>query len=475
MNQVIAQNKPILSKEEKINIFMSLFRGRTDVFARRWEFQDGGKSGYSPVYKDKAKSEYAALNQYYIEEHLRGNRTIGIYPILKENTSWFVAADFELMQILQDFISDLADSPAPIAIKIFGRDPVILKDLSKKVGGILESVTGVVDINMHIRPSATEETVEVDPTLANKFGLSISDVLTQVKAALLGIIVTSVREEEKLIPIRVRLLDTSRKYFNEHLSSLPISNVSGNILPLGAIAKIESKAGNIEIRRENLARLGFVTGHLENRDLGSAMKDVQAKISNLKLPASYYISYGGQWANQQTAFLNLLLVMGLAILLVYLILVFQFHSLLTPIPILIAIPLSLFGAIFGLLITHTPLNISSFMGVILLVGLVVKNGIIFLAYSQQALSEGKTLDLALIEAGKLRLRPILMTTICTLLGLFPLALGIGAGAELQKPLAITVISGLSFSTLITLLITPTFFKLIENVKQYFQKKTDARI
>lgn len=173
----------------------------------------------------------------------------------------------------------------------------------------------------------------------------------------------------------------------------------------------------------------------------------------------------GQWASQQTAFTNLSLVLDLGILLVYLVLIVQFRSLLTPLPILIAVPISLVGVFLGLILLRVPLNISSFMGIILLVGLVVKNGVILLTYAQERLAAGQPLKIALQEAVNLRLRPILMTTLCTLLGLLPLALGLGAGSELQKPLAIAVISGLSVSTIITLLVTPTLFLWIESHKR----------
>lgn len=368
--------------------------------------------------------------------------------------------DIELTQILQDLINDLADSPAPVAIKIFGPDSIVLKDLSEKVGTILESVPGVVDINLRARPSATEETVHVNLASASKFGLTVADVLSQTQTALLGITSTNVREQEKLIPVRIRYSDAARKDFSSNLKAVPIFNAQGNMVLLGSLADIEAKPGTVEIRRENLARLALVTGRLDNRDLGSVMADVQPKIAKLTLPPGYYISYGGQWASQQTAFLNLSLVLGLAVVLVYLVLVIQFQSFLTPIPILVAVPLSLFGVFLGLLLTRTPLNISSFMGVILLVGLVVKNGIILLTYAQERLDEGKSIDSALTDAVHLRLRPILMTTVCTLLGLAPLALGLGSGSELQKPLAIAVISGLSLSTLITLVVTPTLFRVI---------------
>lgn len=369
--------------------------------------------------------------------------------------------DIELTQILQDLINDLADSPAPIAIKIYGKEEPMLKDLSIRIAGVLKETRGVVDINAHVRPSATERTIRVNPIEAGRFGLTVSDILLQVQTALLGLNASNVREQEKLIPVRVRYTDAVRKVYSEDPSSMPIFNLQGNVLPLKAVASIELKPGTLEIRRENMARMGLVTAHLEDRDLGSAMDEVQKRISKVALPLGYYIGYGGQWASQQTAFLNLSLVLGLAVILVFLVLVVQFRSLLTPLPILVAIPLSLFGVFIGLWVTHTPLNISSFMGVILLVGLVVKNGIILLTKYEQHLQEGAAIDAALVLSVNERLRPIMMTTICTLLGLCPLALGIGSGAELQKPLAIAVIAGLSLSTVITLVVTPTLLKCIQ--------------
>lgn len=378
--------------------------------------------------------------------------------------------DLELIQILQDLINDLADSPAPIAVKIYGNDEQILKDLSESTSKVLRDIHGVVDINSHVRPSATERTIRVDPVEAGRFGMTVSDILSQIQSSLLGQTPTSLREQEKLIPVRVRYTDSVRKLYSENLVAMPIFNLQGNVMPLKGLASIEAKPGSMEIRRENLARMSLITAHLEGRDLGSAMDEVQAKLAKVKLPPGYYLAYGGQWASQQSAFLNLALVLALAVILVYLVLVVQFHSLLTPIPILVAIPLSLFGVLTGLAVTHTPLNISSFMGVILLVGLVVKNGIILLTKVEQHQDEGCGIDESVAQAVNDRLRPILMTTICTLLGLVPLAFGVGSGAELQKPLAIAVIAGLSLSTLITLIVTPTLFKLIQNFEAKRKEK-----
>jgi CzcA family heavy metal efflux pump len=369
--------------------------------------------------------------------------------------------DIELIQILQDFINDLADSPAPIAIKIYGDDPAVLKHLSIEIGSRIKDIRGIVDVNSRVRPSATESTIRINPVEAGRFGLTGSEVLQQVQTALLGQTCTYVRDQEKLIAVRVRYSDTLRKHYSEEPGSLPIFNNAGTVLPLHAIASVELKPGTLEIRRENLASMALVTARLDGRDLGSAMEEVMSRLQKISLPSGYYFNYGGQWASQQTAFLNLSLVLALAVLLVYLVLVIQFHSLLSPLPVLAAVPLSLFGVFLGLWVCRVPLNISSFMGIILLVGLVVKNGIIVLTKAEQHQAAGVELEDSLVMAVKDRLRPILMTTTCTLLGLLPLALGLGSGAELQKPLAIAVISGLSLSTLITLVITPTLFKLLQ--------------
>lgn len=406
----------------------------------------------------------------------RKRSTNEIMSGLRERLSHVLpGVDIELTQILQDLINDLADSPAPIAVKIYNPDESVIKATSIEVGDALHPVRGVVDINTRIRPSATEETVTVDGAAAGRLGMTVSDVVAQVQAGLLGITATSIREREKMIPVRVRYTDSARELFAKSLASVPITNVSGSTVPLGALAKIESKPGLLEIRRENLARLGLVTAHLEGRDLGSAMDEVKASIAKLKLPPATRIAYGGQYASQQTAFLNLSLVFALAILLVYLVLVIQFRSFRTGVPVLLAVPLACTGVFAGLVVTNTPLNISSFMGLILLVGLVVKNGIILLAKTEQHVAEDATIEEALTIAVRDRLRPILMTTVCTLLGLLPLAMGIGAGSEMQKPLAIAVISGLAFSTLITLFVTPSLYKVLASTSglHFVLRRTSA--
>jgi multidrug efflux pump subunit AcrB len=212
--------------------------------------------------------------------------------------------------------------------------------------------------------------------------------------------------------------------------------------------------------REDLKRMVPITGRLEGRDMGSVVADVKSVLASARLPVGYTYQIGGQYETQQESFRSLLVVLSVALLLVFGLLLAQFRRFSAALVIMSAAPLSLVGAFGLLLATGTPLNVSSFMGLILLIGLIVKNGIILIDYADRLESDGHGRRDALVRAGAIRLRPILMTTLCTLFGLLPLALGLGAGAELQKPLAIAVIGGLSVSTIVTLVFVPTLMSLL---------------
>ena len=224
---------------------------------------------------------------------------------------------------------------------------------------------------------------------------------------------------------------------------------------------MERANGQGELRRENMRPMAVVSGRLEGRDLGSAVAEIRSNLDRLKLPVGYTYEIGGQYQAQGQAFRELLMVFALAIFLVFTILVIQFRAWLPALLILLAAPLSLGGALLLLWVTGIDLNISSAMGLILLVGLVVKNGIMLLDFSEKLHADGEPFETAIAHAGRIRLRPILMTTFCTLFGLLPLALGLGAGAELQKPLALAVIGGLVLSTPVTLLAVPGLYAAVK--------------
>jgi multidrug efflux pump subunit AcrB len=258
----------------------------------------------------------------------------------------------------------------------------------------------------------------------------------------------------------VRLPDAFR-FDPAHLPQTLIHTPSGGLVPVSALAHPARANGQAELLRENLRQMALVSASLEGRDMGSAVAEIRSKLAGLPLPVGYTYDIGGQYLSQQQAFHELLLVFGIAAILVFTILVIQFRAWTPALLILLAAPLSLGGAFLLLWITGTDLNVSSAMGLILLIGLVVKNGIMLLDFSEHLHEQGEPFATAIAHAGRIRLRPILMTTFCTLFGLLPLALGLGAGAELQKPLALAVIGGLTLSTPVTLLAIPGLYAAIK--------------
>jgi CzcA family heavy metal efflux pump len=364
----------------------------------------------------------------------------------------------EFVQILQDMLGDLEGNPEPIEVKLFGDDVNTLSGLAERVEAGMKKIDGVVDI---VKPQRgnPELDVRVQPTRAAKAGLTVDQISTQLAAGLLGEVPTSFRRNDRLVDVRVRYPDRDR--FNlEWLRQFPLVTPAGNVVPLTATADLSTIRGESELHREDLRQMVPVTARLQGRGLASAVSAVKEMMDRVQLPVGYSYSIGGLYESQQESFRSMILVAAVALLLVFGVIVAQFRRFSSALIILSAAPLSLVGA-FGLLIlTGTPLNVSSFMGLILLIGLIVKNGIILLDYADRLREQEADPIEALVRAGSIRLRPILMTTLCTLFGLLPLALGLGAGAEMQKPLAIAVIGGLSVSTIITLVFVPTLVLLI---------------
>jgi len=272
-------------------------------------------------------------------------------------------------------------------------------------------------------------------------------------------VATSFRRGDRLIDVRVRFPDRYR-FDLAWIREFPLTTPSGAIVPLSATSTIGLVQGETQLFREDLRQMVPVTARLEGRDLGSGVRDVAKALSAEAWPIGYSYRIGGLYESQQASFRSMMLVLAIAVLLVFGVLVAQFRRFTPALVILSAAPLSLVGAFGLLLLTGTPLNVSSFMGLILLIGLIVKNGIILVDYADLVRARGGDRAEALVEAGTVRLRPILMTTLCTLFGLLPLALGLGSGAELQKPLAIAVIGGLAVSTVVTLVFVPTLLSLV---------------
>jgi CzcA family heavy metal efflux pump len=366
--------------------------------------------------------------------------------------------EIEFVQLLQDMLGDLEGNPTPIEIKIFGDDQTQLETISEEIEGRLadkKEIAGVVDV-IGVERGGPEVTWHVDALSAARIGLTVEQVADQLSAAWLGQAATSLRLLDRTIPVRVRYPDAFR-FNGAKLAETLIRGGNGRLTPASALVTVSEQGPQAELRRENLRQMALITARLEDRDLGGAVADVRKMMETVTLPVGYTYEIGGQYQSQRQAFRQLLLVAGIATALVFVILVVQFRKFTPAVLILLAAPLSLGGAFALLLATGTDLNISAAMGLILLVGLVVKNGIVLLDFAERRREEGLPLDQAVLAAARIRLRPILMTTLCTLFGLLPLALGLGAGAELQKPLAMAVIGGLSLSTLVTLYLVPSAY------------------
>jgi CzcA family heavy metal efflux pump len=363
--------------------------------------------------------------------------------------------EIEFVQLLQDMLGDLEGNPTPIEIKIFGDDANVLAELGDQVEGMLEKTEGLVDI-VGAQQGNPEVTWQIDPTAAGRLGLTVADVQQQISAAWLGEVATQYLALDRDIPVRVRYPDAVR--FNPaKLGETIVRGPDGRTAPISALASMTPSTGQTLLTRENLRQMVLVSARLEGRDLGSTAGEITAKLRQLKLPVGYTWEVGGQYLAQRQAFRELLQVLAIASALVFVILVVHFRGFSAAILILGAAPLSLAGALLALLVTRTELNVSSAMGLVLLIGLVVKNGIVLLDYADRERDRGVPAGDAVYGAARVRLRPILMTTLCTLFGLVPLALGLGAGAELQRPLALAVIGGLTLSTLITIYLIPALY------------------
>jgi CzcA family heavy metal efflux pump len=366
----------------------------------------------------------------------------------------------EFVQILSDVINDLAGNPRPVEIKLFGENLDSLEAYGARLGAGLDSVGGLEDLYNGVSEPSAELMMRVDQAEAGRIGMTPGDVGDAVSAGLLGVPAGEVRSGDRPIAVRVRAPDSVR-FDPLRLRSLPVLAAgSGRATPLGSLASFEPAASRLSLEREDQQQMIALTADVSGRSLGAVMQDVDRVLAAKPVPPGVRVVIGGFSASQHEAFRALLIVLGLAIVSVSAVMVIQFESFVEPLVVLLVAPVSFVGALAMLLVTGTALNVSSLMGLILLVGLIVKNGIILLDFTRLRMRAGLALEAAMREAARVRLRPILMTTLCTLFGLLPLALGLGAGSELQRPLALAVIGGLALSTPITLFAVPTLLVAI---------------
>jgi multidrug efflux pump subunit AcrB len=379
------------------------------------------------------------------------------------------ATQVEFVQVLQDMIGDLSNEPEPVVIKLYSQDPRALLNAAPRVGEAIGNVKGVVDVlnGVENTTSGPASTFQVNAATAARSGFTPEEIATDAAAILEGEpAATPVVINDRVYPIRVRFPDAARSSL-EQMMNIPIVSTTGKTATLGSLAALVTDPGQTEIRRQNSQRYMQVTAKLEGVGLGSGIAAVQKAVNALHLPSSIRIEYGGSYQEQQKSFRDLLKVLVLALLLLFIVLLFEFRSFSAPAAILASALLSTFGALFALLVTRTTFNIASFMGIIMVVGIVAKNGILLLDADQRFRSLGYSAEEAMIQAGRRRLRPIAMTALATVAGMFPLALGLGAGSEMLKPLAITVIGGLLSSMVLSLTFTPAIHHRLH--RKFFSK------
>lgn len=360
----------------------------------------------------------------------------------------------EFVQILQDMLNDLSGTPRPVELKLFGQDYAVLERIAGEMQQRIAKVPGAVDVYGGVERPSSQVVVHIDRVAAARIGQSADEVAREVQDAMLGVVAGTMRYFDRLINIRVRYPDALR-FASTRLRTLPLAVAGGATIALATVAKIEPEAAPTVLLHEGLQPVVILTADHENRDLGSVVRDMQKAIADVRLPPGYHVEVGGQYAGQQESSRNLAAVAAAGILLVLIVLVAQFGALRPAVAILLTAPLALVGALGLLWITNTPLNVSSLMGCVLLVGLVVKNGILLLEVAEARAREGEPYADALARACERRIRPIAMTTLATIAGLAPLALAIGSGSELQQPLAIAVIGGLTLSSVLSMAVLPS--------------------
>ncbi|PYT24592.1 MAG: AcrB/AcrD/AcrF family protein [Acidobacteria bacterium] len=362
----------------------------------------------------------------------------------------------QFIQLLQDMIGDLTSAPEPIAIKLFSQDPAILREWGPRVGDAIKKIPGVVDVLNGIDNtiSGPATVFQVDPAVAARGGFTPQEIELDASAIMQGELAsTPVVVNDRSYTIRVRFPQNTRSSMEAIRNTLLVSS-TGKIGTLGALATVVDIPGQTEIRRENLQRDVTVTGRLEGRDLGGGMADVQKTVAGLHLPPAIRVEYGGAYEEQQRSFRDLVFVLVLAVLLVFIVLLFEFGSFAAPAAVVASALLSTSGVFLTLLVTRTTFNISSFMGLIMVIGIVAKNGILLLDADQKFRAEGVAAEQSMIDAGERRLRPIMMTALATVAGMVPLALAWGTGSQMLQPLAIAVIGGILASMVLSLVVTP---------------------
>ncbi len=373
-------------------------------------------------------------------------------------------AKFDFYDIEQMMMGSTAGANSPVAVKVFGKDIHVLKSTTDKIAEKIRNVEGLRDIDTTLKMGKPELQIIVDREKASRIGLTVGHIAETVKAAMLGVVPTKYRIGGDEFNIRVRFRDFDRRTI-EDVGNITVVTPAGERLPLYQVAQIVPEKGPVKIFREDQERKVTVTANTFERDIGSVVADIKEIESGITIPEGYFIEYGGTYKDMKSAFSSLFWALVVSVVLIYMVMAAQFESLRHPLVIMFTVPLSFIGVVFGLLLFQKTLSVPAFMGVIILAGVVVNNGIVMIDYINRLRKKGMNSFEAVVEGASVRLRPILITSFTTVFGMLPMALSQTQGSELRSPMAIAVAAGLIFSTLLTLFVIPVVYSVFDRIRK----------
>jgi HAE1 family hydrophobic/amphiphilic exporter-1 len=351
----------------------------------------------------------------------------------------------------------------PISIEILGHDIEITDEVAEKIRRIVETTPGTVDVSVSRKKPRPEVQIRLDRDRATTLGLNVALLADALRTNYYGFKDSKFREAGDDFDIELRLKKEQRESIRE-IGETPLTTLTGQTVKLRSVASIQETSGPVEIERKNRTRVTKVLAGVQGRVLGDVVGDIQKQMTSLQLPPGVSIEWGGEVKEQKKAFRDLLLLLILGVALVYMVMAGQFEDFIDPFIIMFSVPFAFAGVIWAFVFTATPLNLMSFIGVIMLVGIVVRNAIVLVDYTKQLRGRGMGLNEAVVMGGRTRLRPVLMTSLAMIFGMVPLALSRGEGSEVWNALGITVIGGLMVSGFVTLILVPLLYSLVHQRK-----------
>jgi len=419
-----------------------------------------------------AESDRASIWVKLVEEKQRKKTTDEVVREIREKVQQIPGARIEVKS--SDPTTAMMPTEAPIALTVRGDDLEKLKAIAEDVADVVREVPGAVDVETSLEEGKPEIEVRLNRDRAAAYGLTTAQVAQELRTAVFGQVVTRYRAGGEEMDIRLRLAPEFRQRV-EDLKNLTISTPLGVSVPLREVAELRETEGPSVINRKSQTRVCYITAELEGRPLGEVMKEIRQRLEKLQLPRGYEILYEGEHKEMMESFADLTFALELGVLLVYMVMASQFESLFHPFVIMFTMPLAFIGVVLAFLLTGQTFNIAAFVGVIMLAGIVVNNGIVLIDYINTLRRRGLTREEAVLRAGPVRLRPVLMTALTTILGMLPLALGIGEGAEADVPLAVAVIGGLTVATFLTLIVVPVVYTILEDLAEKVKKRVSGLV